>query len=143
MNAIFVCRARKPCGLTYAVAVLDPQFHLVERALNCPNHETCKGKLREISRTNIPHHGMKFMKAAELFQASLGVGTPKERKCSPADVKKAIIGAKIVAIEADNASNPDRTIIYSLTLDSGRIVHLAPSTQGATIFKITEKSRAR
>jgi len=136
MNSVYVCRK---CKAAFTVPVLDPQAHLMKKSMRCPHSDICGGKIHLTTKTNIK---LAFpstpMGALELYQASLGVGVPKERRCSPTDIKKALVGAKIVDIKTDPAGDPKRTIIYSLTLDSGKVIHFAHSTKGATIFKVTD-----
>lgn len=86
------------------------------------------------------------MSALELYQATLGAGLPSEKKCSPASMKKLLAGATILSASLDKAPSPDRSIVLSLKIRSGKVVreiHLASSTHGATIYKVTEDTRGR
>lgn len=144
MNLILTCRSSK-CKTTYAVPATDPQLPLLKRSgMRCPNAATCKSRLRETGKTNLTFSpGVQKITALELYQACMGVGAPEERRCAPIDVKKVIDGAMIISAHTEASPDPKRTIIHSLVLDNGKVLHFAASTRGATIFKITEGRNGR
>ena len=136
--------ACKKCGSVFGVPLTDPQAHLLKRSMRCPNSAQCGGKIWLVMSSNITtNFAVTKMSALQLYQASLGIGLPKEKKCSPTELKKLMVGAKVTAIQTEKTSDPHRSIIHSLTLDNGKQIHFASSTLGATIYKVTEGARGR
>lgn len=140
MFRIFLC---KKCKTSFSVSALDPEAHLLKKIMRCPNADDCKGKLREYAQTNIGMANSPKVTALTLYQASLGVGMPQERICGSQDMRTLLVGAKIQNVHLEDSPDPKRSIIYSISLNSGRVVHLSTSVKGATIYKVTESKHAR
>lgn len=148
MISLFTC---SKCKTAFSVSDEDPSRDLLKKTMRCPV-EGCTGKLRLSSRTNIKL-GFETIKisAVELYQATLGAGLPKEKKCSPAAMKKLLTGAKIVAVHLEEAPSAERSLLLSLTVIKGstrglgraKVIHLASSTKGATIYKVTDYGTRR
>ena len=139
---LFTCRR---CKLAFVVPVDDASGNLLKKRMRCPNWVTCKGTIYENATTNVAPTGLttSLLSAVQLYQATMGSGLPEERNCGPKDVKKLMTGAKITAVQLGDAPTANRSLIHSITLDNGKVLHLAPSTKGATVFKITEATRGR
>ncbi len=141
MNRIYTCRK---CFAAYSVPAIDPNLHLLKGKLRCPNSAVCKSTLRAAASTNIkPIFTTSQLTAVELYQATMGTGMPAERKCSPKDLRKIMTGATITGVEIDLGSPKDRSFLHSITLDNGKTLHLAPSTKGVAVFKVTQKEAPR
>ncbi len=141
MCRLFTCRR---CRLAFMVPADDDKNHLLKKRVRCPNWVTCKGRIYENAETNIaPQMPTTFLSATELWQATMGSGLPEERNCGPRDVKKLMVGATILGIQLGDSPVPTRSLIHSITLDNGKTLHLAPSTKGATVFKITGDRHGR
>ncbi len=140
-NQLFTCRK---CSRAYAVPALDANLRLLKSRMRCPNWMTCKGSIYRGAETNVkPSFHVVMLSAIELYQASMGTGLPEERKCGPKDLKKIMVGSKITEVQLGDAPAANRSLIHSITLDNGKVLHLAPSTKGASVFKITEVRHGR
>lgn len=128
------------CQGSFLVNNDDEHCHLLKKTMRCPNYVTCKGSIVKKTFTAktslIPH--TQHLTAIELFQATCGLGLPGERNCSPEETKKSLEGARIVKAHLEKAGDPKKAILVSLTLDSGKILHLSSSTMGAIVFKVTD-----
>ena len=126
------------CKVVFSVADEEPSRPLLKKSMRCPTN-CCEGKLKLSSQTNIKI-GFEAIKisAVELYQATLGAGLPKEKKCAPAVMKKLLIGAKITAVHIEEAPVAERSLLLSITLGNKKVVHLATSSLGATIYKVTD-----
>ena len=135
MISVFTC---SKCAASFAVNDEEPSRSLLKKVMRCPI-EGCVGRLRVTAKTNMKL-GFEATKisAVELYQATLGAGLPKEKKCSPAAMKKLLVGAKITSLRIEESAAADRSLLFSLTLDRGKVVHLATSARGATIYKVTD-----
>jgi hypothetical protein len=134
---VFTC-SRKKCRAAYSVSEEDAHLSLLKSGTRCPVEE-CTGKLRETMSTNVKTiTGVTAISALELYQATRGAGLPKEKRCSPEAMKKILVGAKITAVHLDKAPVEERSILFSLTLSNKKVVHLATSSLGATIYKVTD-----
>ncbi len=141
MNRLFTC---KKCSSAYLVPVVDPQGHLLKKRMHCPNWVTCRGSIYENAQTDIkPSFPVSSLSAIQLWQATMGTGLPQERNCGPKDLKKLMVGAKILEIQLGDAPITNRSLIHSITLDNGKVIHLAASTKGPTVFKVTEARNGR
>lgn len=121
------------CGDTYSVSKKDSDLKLLKDKMPCIGRG-CGGSLQQSRR---PYLHALVVKARTLYQACEGLGTPAERKCSPAVVKKLLVGSKIVDVAVTPSSDKNRAFLTTITLEGGKTVHLAPSTKGVTVFKVT------
>jgi hypothetical protein len=135
ISRIYSC---KKCRCAFVVSGSDENLKLLQPSMRCPNAMSCEGKIRVYATTNMDFKEAIRISALHLYQASMGAGLPKEKKCSPQEVKKLLVGSTIAEVELQNCPDPKRSIILSLTLNNGKVLHFASSTKGATIFKITE-----
>jgi hypothetical protein len=142
LSRLFTCRK---CKLFIMVPADDTSGHLLKKRMRCPNWVTCKSSIYENATTNIAPVGGQthLLSAIQLYQSTMGTGLPEERNCGPKDIKKLMTGAKITAVQLGDAPTANRSLIHSITLDNGKVLHLAPSTKGATIFKVTEDRHGR
>lgn len=120
------------CGNTFSVLEVDPNKHLLEDRIKCPTIR-CRFYL---TRNDGLSPGT-VVQALVLYQSFCGLGDEDQRHCSPADVRKMVLGKKVVAVSIEPASDKRRSLISSLTLEDGKTLHLAPSTKGVTIYKVT------
>lgn len=134
----------KKCRAAFSIPATDPDVHLLKKHMRCPNSQDCEGKQYLLSETNLPaEFSVTQISAVQFYQATMGVGLPKERKCGPAAMRKILLGARITDLHIDEAPSKDRSILYSLALDNGNTIHIASSTKGATIYRVTEPPRGR
>ena len=149
INALSTVWYRCPkCDHSYFVDMDDPDRHLLKKTMRCPNFGSCTGKIveRGFNQTTCPTgqiDNTRKVTALELYQACLGVGLANERKCSPKDIEKLLVGSRIVKTHIEKAPDPQRCLLLSLTLDNGKVVHVSSSTKGAIVYKVTEVARAR
>lgn len=121
------------CGLAYSISIVGQNGKLLIGKLPCTT-TGCKGRLR---RSTIIH-GARFISAEDLYLAAGGGGLPEERRlASPKLLKRDFEGAKIKKLDVEQGPGT-RSFIRSITLENGHVMHLAASTKGATVFKVTE-----
>lgn len=135
MMLVYTC---KKCKSAYLVSGLDADVHLLQKQMRCPNSEVCGGKIRIYASSKIRVTSTQRVSAVHLYQACMGAGLPHEKRCSPDDLKKLLLGSIVVSAQLESCPDPKRSLIMSLTLNNGKILHFASSTKGATIFKVTE-----
>ena len=87
-------------------------------------------KLRE------PHRKWRRIEVEEFFKALCGFGLPEELDCTPKAVAALIQVNPIIGIDMAAASS-ERTVVYSINLSNGMLLHLASSPEGPCIYKIT------
>jgi DNA-directed RNA polymerase subunit RPC12/RpoP len=132
------------CEKSYFVKSADADKHLLKRSMRCPNYVRCKGKIVQRSWKNAGEvRNYYWVTALELYQAAAGLGLLSERNCSPLALKKILVGHKALAIEVSEAGDPNKSILTSITLDNGKVIHLAASTKGAIVYKVTEANGVR
>lgn len=127
------------CQSSYLVPVPDADRHLLKKTMRCPNYRTCAGQIRErqFKPSMAAVSNAKWVTATELFQGTAGIGLPGERKCSPTEVRKLLVGSRVTSVHLEKSSDPQKSILMSLTLDSGKTIHVATSTKGAIVYKVT------
>lgn len=133
MSGLFAYFRCRKCLKSYAVNGLDKDLTLLDRKLPCTT-TGCKGFLRKVGALDkVPP----TITALALFSALGGAGLPQERAAAALKtIRTKFVGAKIKGISGD--SHAGRTIVRSISFDNGLTMHLATSTKGATIFKVTE-----
>lgn len=72
----------------------------------------------------------------ECFQALNGLGLPKERSCTEADVFRAMVNQKVLSIDMRSVSNTARAVIHSILLENGNRIYFGSSPQGAMVYRI-------
>lgn len=133
------------CKIAYAVSATDSNVLLLNKEMRCPEY-SCGGKLKQtVHKVGKRGHERVYtlIGALELYQAVMGIGLPEERKCSPKNVRKMMLGSSILDVSVEAAPDPQRSIITSLTLNNGKVLHFTISVRGATIFKVTEVPHGR
>lgn len=132
----FKCRI---CHVTYIVNKLDVNIGLLKGDMPCPI-DKCPGLLFKSKTAN----GI-IISALALFKALGGAGLPEEscKGLEPRDIVSIFLGKNLVRIDAIKSSQSDTPIIRSLTFSNGKTMHLASSTRGATVYKITEGKNAK
>jgi hypothetical protein len=120
------------CGARFTVLETDPNKHLVPDRFKC----WAKGCRYYVNRDDSLDRGL-VAQAIMLYQVLSGLGSEDEKKCGPADVRKMMLGKKVVAVSVEPAPDKHRSFITNLTLEDGKTLHLAPSTRGVTIYKVT------
>ncbi len=130
------------CENSFLVSSEDPDKHLLKRGMRCPNYRECSGNLvqRNFKANTGPIPNARKVTAIELYQAAAGIGLPEERKCSPKDIRKLLLGSRISSVHLENAPDPKKSILMSMTLDNGKTVYVTTSTKGAIIYKVTDAS---
>lgn len=127
------------CEKSYFVKADDQNKHLLKRSMRCPNYIRCKGKIVQKSWKNAGEvRNYHWVTAIELYQAAAGLGLMSERDCSPATLKKTLVGRRALTVDIQKTGDPNKSILTSITLDNGKVIHLASSTNGAIVYKITE-----
>jgi hypothetical protein len=129
------------CKCSFVVPVEDKNNHLLKKGMRCPNAIECKGKISPKDWGKVAFgrlENFQRVSAVELFQASAGVGLPKERNCRPDDIRKLLMGARIVNVHLSPATDPKKSLLFSLTVESGKTIHVATSTSGPIVYKVTE-----
>lgn len=135
LRKLYFC---KVCRIEYSVSVIDSHIDLLKKRMRCPSFDTCGGYLRLGAETNMKSNTI-AIDAMSLYQASMGVGLPSEKKyCSPIYLRKLMTGKKIKAVTLLSAGDSKRSIIVSIQLDNDKIIYLASSTKGATVYKVTD-----
>jgi hypothetical protein len=120
------------CPNTYIISSKDQYLYLMKKTMPCIRYG-CTGELKQGRKTK-----GSSVHALALYQAALGVGLDDERKCPPSKIKKLLIGKKITHISLSSSPDKDRSILESITLEGDMTIHLAPSTKGVTVFKVTK-----
>lgn len=130
------------CKHSFFVKAQDPdRRRLLKNSMRCPNYVRCKGRISHKSWTNATEiRNFRWTTALELYQASAGLGFISERDCSPDTLRKLLHGHTIVATEFQDTGDPQKSIILSLTLETGKVFHMSSSTKGAIVYKVTEMS---
>jgi hypothetical protein len=133
------------CKTSYFIRAGDPELHLLRKKMRCPQFATCGGNIHHRNFTVNTHTvpNARWISALELFQAAAGIGLPEERNCSVTDVRRAMVGSRISEVHLEKAPDPKKSILMSFTLDNGKVIHLATSTKGAIIYKVTEAGHGR
>ena len=130
------------CKNSFLVQTSDPDRHLLKKSgsMRCPNFSECGGRLMKRAFTTNTHtiDKARWVSALSLYQAAAGVGLPEERKCSVKDVRKMMVGSRIVAVHLEDAPDPHKSILLSLTLDCGKTLFVSTSTKGAIVYKVTD-----
>jgi hypothetical protein len=104
----------------------------------CPR-SACEGKMvltDTIASTDLENLEFHSLNAVEAFQALNGMGLPPERACNAEKVGEAMRGGTIVAMELQDLSGFNRTVLYSLTLDNGIRIYFGSSPEGAVVYRI-------
>lgn len=76
--------------------------------------------------------------AEEFFQALCGFGLPEEIGSDPEVVRALLLSAKVSDVSV-HASSSGKTVLDRVDLDNGTSLHLAPSSRGAVVFKVTRR----
>jgi hypothetical protein len=141
---VFVLYHCKKCNAGYRVSIADADLSLLKDSMNCPNKAECKGRIKKVGETDqLAKFPTKILTARELYAATMGVGLPQERVCSPKNLRKLLVGKKIVDLALAPSSDPQRSFIYAITIEGGKVFHFAMSSQAATIYKMTEVQDVR
>lgn len=122
------------CGTKYSVMSTDLDLHLVPDRFKCWGPLKCRYYFKRDDRL-IPGP---IVRAVTLFQMLNDMGSDEERQCSPADLKKVMVGRKVTAISVEPATRL-RSLITNITFEGGATVHLATSTKGVTVYKVTHE----
>jgi DNA-directed RNA polymerase subunit RPC12/RpoP len=130
------------CDRSYFVKLGDPDKNLLGKSMRCPNYVRCGGKIVHRKWTDKigEIRNYRWTAAKELYQASSGLGFSNERNCSQESLRKLLHGTRIINTEMQDTGDPKKSILMSLTLENGKIVHLSSSVKGAIIYKVTEIS---
>lgn len=133
------------CKKSYLVDINAPGHRgdLLKKSMRCPDSKTCSGNIRlrawnDSSELELKKWGLMWVTAIDLFQAVAGLGLAAERKCSPNELKKLMTGSRIMSLELAKSHDPQKSILTSLQLDNGKVIHFASSTMGAIVYKVTE-----
>ena len=127
------------CERSFFVRSKDEHQHLLKKSMRCPNFVRCKGRISRRSwNTADEIRNYQWVTALELFQASAGLGLKAERNCSPETLKRLMVGSKILSTEVQDTGDPQKSLLMSITLDNGKVIHTASSTKGAIVYKVTE-----
>lgn len=132
------------CQCSFFIKTGDPNKHLLKKSMRCPNHVRCKGRIVHRTWTaDSEVRNFRWTNALELYQASAGLGFESERDCSPSSLRSLMLGHRIMAAEVEDTGDPKKSILVSVTLETGKIVHLSSSVKGAIVYKVTEVSNGR
>jgi DNA-directed RNA polymerase subunit RPC12/RpoP len=126
------------CERSFFVKSEDSHRHLLKKSMRCPNYVRCKGRVFHKSWSNAGEiKNWRWISALELYQASAGLGLASERNCSPDALHQLLHGSRIATSEILETGDPQKSILLSLTLENKKTIHLASSTKGAIIYKVT------
>ncbi len=135
-TCILKCTA---CNIVYSVPSNDPDINLLDKNIRCPLYP-CTGAITKLAETTIPVKAIP-VKAVELYQAYV-LGFPDQHTYSLTDILNFINGKRISRVELDQGLIETRPIIRSITIEIDdnrtKTIHLASSTAGVIILKITE-----
>lgn len=127
------------CNKSFFIKTEDPDRHLIKKSMRCPNFIRCNGRVTRKSWNNVSEiRNFRWVTAKELYQASAGIGFTSERDCSPDSLKRLLHGIRIIGSELQTTGDPKKSILMSLTLETGKVIHLSSSVKGAIIYKVTE-----
>ncbi len=127
------------CQKSFFFKTDDPDRHLIKKSMRCPNYIRCNGRIFRKSWNNVSEiRNFRWVTAKELYQASAGIGFESERDCSPDSLKRLLHGIRIVGSDLQVTGDPKKSILMSLTLETGKTIHLSSSVKGAIIYKVTE-----
>jgi len=130
------------CGMAFRITKADPDVGLLSLKMNCPGID-CSKEIQIIDAEEASELDLQSLPAKALYVACMGRGFPEERCCSPEALKRLLVGGLISDIDlAPCSADEDRSIISSIQVDSMHgihLIHFAVSTQGATIYKVTEQ----
>lgn len=122
------------CGNKVAVWEIDQDQGLLPGRMKCWKLG-CRYYLIKVKKVG---NGFTVLPALEIYRRSMGLGEEEERKASPTSLRKLLLGRKVVAAALEVSTDPNRSFITTLTMDSGAVLHFAASVRGATIFKVTQ-----
>lgn len=114
-------------------------------------HSSCDAKLYELTAeesevaVNATTPGVirvLNLTAQEFFSAMCGYGLPDELGTSPEVVKALLLSSKIMDVSVGESPS-GRTVVYRLDLENGTSLHLASSSHGPSVFKVTRRSDVR
>lgn len=131
------------CKNSFLVRSDDEDRRLLkDRGMRCPNHAECQGHIIKRAFTNNMMgktiDKARWVTAVQLYQAAAGIGLPEERKCSPKDIRKLMTGSRITSVHVEDAPDPKKSILMSMSLDNGKTIFVSTSTKGAIIYKVTD-----
>lgn len=127
----WVCR----CRIKLSVLANDPDLHLLPNRIKCWSRSHCRYYL---ARNDKALAGS-IVRAMDIYKTMVSLGSESERLCSPADIKKHLLGKKVTGVALEMASDKNRSFITTLTVEGGTTIYLAPSTKGVTIYKVTHE----
>lgn len=133
------------CKSSFLVSTDDKSVRILGKVMQCPNRSKCGGKitLRAFKPTTTHIDDAVWMTAIGLFQATRGLGHGDERKCSPEEITKALVGNQIMSVHLEKAPDPNKSILVSMTLANGKTFFLASSTAGAIVYKVIGVTHGR
>lgn len=102
----------------------------------------CSGRANRIDIREA--EGAQPIPAAAFYRAIQGNGWSKRGgPAEPARVLELLRNKRVVAATAFPVGDPVRTILRSLTLEDGTVLHFESSNQGACVFYVEELTRER
>jgi hypothetical protein len=127
------------CGCSYFFKAQDPDKKLLKKTMRCPNFVRCSGRISHKSWSNATEiRNFRWTTAKELYQASAGIGFSSERDCSSESLRRLLHGTRIISTDLQDTGDPQKSIMLSMTLETGKVIHLSSSIKGAIIYKVTE-----
>lgn len=121
------------CGIKYSVQNGDPDLHLLPARIKCWSPLKCRYYL-VLKKGASPGP---VVRALDIYKVMANLGFDAEKKCSPDDIKKHLLGKKITGVALERAPDANRSLITTLTVEGGTTIFLAPSVKGVTIYKVT------
>lgn len=121
------------CGAKYSIQENDPGKGALPDRFKC-----WAGRCRFYMVRDDKLKPGQIVTAVGLFQAST-IGSEAQRECSPSDIRKLVLGKKVVAIAVEPSPAMGRSLVSSFTLEDGNTIHLTTSTKGVTIYKVTHE----
>ncbi len=129
------------CTTSYLIQSSDPELHLIKakKSVRCPNYLECEGHLvkRTFNNKVKTIDNARWISALDLYQAAAGIGLPEERNCSPKDIRNLLTGARVREVHIEEAPDPKKCILLSMTLENGKTIHVSSSVKGAIVYKVT------
>lgn len=104
--------------------------------LKCPKCRAVVQIFESISGTASGILDIRDLSVQEAYAAFNGLGLPEERECSPTAVRMAL-RSPVKAVNVKLLRGSNRSLIESLELESGDVLHFGSSPFGAVVYRIS------
>lgn len=102
-------------------------------------YELSEVEARAISSVTTPGVvNLLTLTVGEFFRALCGYGLPDEIKAEPEVVKALLLSSKVINASVHTSAS-GKTLLEKLDLENGTCLHLASSSRGPVVFKVTRR----